>query len=103
VRKAPEIPQAVFETADVFFEEPQPVTRKTARRQAGKQSKRQKVQITIYLTDEAAKNLERARFELLTEYDLKVPKSEIAEYALARALADISGLAEGLRGNQAEG
>ena len=88
MRKAPEIPQ------DVFFEKPKATARKTAKRQAVKQSKRQKVQVTIYLSDEAIKSLEKARFELLTKHDVKAPKSAIVEYAIGQAVGDIAAMAE---------
>lgn len=107
MRKTPEIPQ------DVFFDEPkaapapkpakpQAVTTakvqavKTARPRAVKAPAGQKVQITIYLTDEAAKSLERARFELLSRHNLRIPKSSIAEYAITRAVQDLDALAQGL-------
>ena len=92
MRKTPEIPQ------DVFFEQSKPQARKTVKRQAGKQSTTQKVQVTIYLSDPVAKDLERARFELLTTRNLRVSKSAIAEYAIGKAVADLEGLVEGLGG-----
>lgn len=88
MRKTPEIPQ------DVFFEKPKATARKTSKRQAVKQSKRQKVQVTIYLSDEAVKNLEKARFELLTKHNLKVAKSAITEYAIGQAVGDIAAMAQ---------
>jgi hypothetical protein len=97
VRKTPDIPQ------DFFFEESkeegaQPAAPVTAKRQAVKpansqnvkQSKRlavkqsssQKVQVTIYLSEAAAKELERLRFELLDKHNVKASRSAIVEAAL---------------------
>jgi hypothetical protein len=107
VRKTPQIPQ------DVFFQEPTPAapapaptttakpqTTKTARPQAVKTSNSQKVQITLYLSDATAKDLERARYELLTRHNLRVPKSTIAEHAIAAAVRDLESLAQALAADQ---
>lgn len=96
--KTPEIPQ------DVFFEDKPPSARqgavvsppKASRRQGAKQSSSQKVQVTIYLSEQTAKDLEKARFELLNEHDIKVPKSTIAEYAIATVIRDIEAMARAL-------
>jgi len=92
VAKKPEIPQ------DVFFETKQkkPATKSTAKPQAVKPAKVTKVQVTIYLSEQTAKDLEKARFELLSSHDIRVPKSAIAEYAICRAAADIPALASAL-------
>ena len=99
MRKTPGIPQ------DVFFDEPASQAVKTATSLAVKtasslnvkQSSGQKVQVTIYLSEETARELERARFELLTKHDLRAPKSAIAEWAIAQATADLDALAEALK------
>ena len=90
--KKPEIPQ------DLFFETKQkkPATKSTAKPQAVKTTKVQKVQVTIYLSEQAARTLETARFELLTSHDIRVPKSAIAEYAICQAAADIPAMAQAL-------
>lgn len=102
MRKTPQIPQ------DVFFEEPaapasapavktaQTQAVKTAKPLKVKTSQRHKVQLTLYLTDATAKDLERARYELLTRHDLRVPKSTIAEHAIALAVRDLDALARAL-------
>jgi len=102
VRKTPPIPQ------DVFFQEPAPATPapaaktastqtvKASRPHAVKPAKLQKVQLTLYLSDATAKDLERARFELLARHNLRVPKSAIAEHAIALAVQDIEALAAAL-------
>lgn len=103
MRKTPQIPQ------DVFFQEPTPATPtpavgtaqsqavKTSKPQAVKPSKLQKVQMTVYLSDATAKDLERARYELLSRHNLRVPKSTIAEHAIAVAIRDLDTLAKALR------
>jgi hypothetical protein len=48
----------------------------------------------VYLSDETAQALERARFELLTRHNVRASKSAIAEYAIAQAGADIAGMAK---------
>ena len=91
MRKTAEIPEDVF-----FEEEKKPVARKTAKRQTVKQSKRQKVQVTIYLTEDGATRLEKARFELLSKHNLRVSKSAIAEYAVSQAAGDVDAMAKAL-------
>ena len=93
--KTPEIPR------DVFFEDKQPADRKgtiasprkASNLQDVKHVSSQKVQVTIYLSEQTAKDLERARFELLNKHNLKVPKSTIAEYAIATAIRDLDAMA----------
>ena len=87
MRKAPEIPHNVF-----LEDRPAPAPRKDKSR-AAKGAEPSKVQITIYLTEETATDLERARFELLAKHNVKVPKSSIVEYAIIKAVADIEALA----------
>ena len=91
MRKNPEIPQ------EVFFEEERPQAVKQSSSFAVKQSNGQKVQVTVYLSVETAKELERARFELLTKHNVRAAKSAIADYAIARAAADVDALAQALR------
>ena len=108
MRKTPEIPE------DVFFGEEKPAATmpakqqavmparqqkvKTARRQAVKQSSSQKIQVTVYLSENMAKELERVRFELLSRHDVRASKSAIAEYAIAQIGGELEGMAEALRG-----
>lgn len=104
MRKTPEIPHNVF-----FGEEgaePAPAhdvlpakrqTRKQSKLQTVKTANSQKVQATIYLNPEAARELERVRFELLTRHGLRASRSAIVEQAVLRAGAELEALAEGLR------
>jgi hypothetical protein len=107
VRKTPEIPE------DVFFEDEKPAAAvpasqeavmpakpqavKQSKRQAVKQSSGQKVQVTVYLSEEVLRELERARFELLSRHHVRASKSAIAEWAIAQAGADLGAMAEALR------
>jgi BRCT domain type II-containing protein len=69
---------------------------KTAKRQTVKQSSSQKVQVTFYLSEEAAKELERVRFELLSKHDVRASRSAVAEQAILQAGAQLEVLAEAL-------
>ena len=73
---------------------------KTAKRQAVKQSSSQKVQVTFYLSEAAAKELERVRFELLSKHDVRASRSAVAEQALLQAGAQLETLAEALRAGE---
>ena len=106
MRKTPQIPQ------DVFFQEPAPTAPtpdtkpasppadKPSKPRAVKQPKLPKIQLTVYLSDATAKDLERARYELLTRHNLRVPKSTIAEHAIAVAIRDLDTLAKALAEGQ---
>lgn len=87
MRKTPKIPQ------DILFEDK---PKKTAKRQAVKQSSSQKSQVTVYLTDQAINALEKCKFELLTKHGLRVSKSAIAEYAITRSAGDVDDIAKTL-------
>lgn len=52
-----------------------------------------KLQVTIYLSESMAKKLEAVRYHLLTDHNVKVSKSAIAEYALSQIPADLTPLA----------
>ena len=107
MRKTPDIPQNVFfdEGGPAEAEAPPeaPVTArrqavktsssqavktakrqavKTASSQAVKQSSSQKVQVTVYLSEAADKELERLRFELLSKHNLRASRSGIVEAAI---------------------
>ena len=118
MRKTPEIP------ADMFFGEEAPAVPapsgeaaeltassqavkqsksqavKTAKRQAVKTSSSQKVQVTLYLSEAAAKELERVRFELLSKHDVRASRSAVAEQALLQAGEQLETLAEALRAGE---
>ena len=96
MRKTPEIPQDVFFEEETTQPKKKAVATKTATQQATKTVSSQKVQVTIYLSKQAAQDLEKARFELLAKHDLKVPKSLIAEHAIIQAAADIDSIAKAL-------
>ena len=96
MRKTPEIPEVFFEEKD----KAKGGARKTAKKQNVKQSNGQKVQVTIYLSKDAAQELERARYELLSKHDLRVAKSAIVELAIRQAAADIGGMAKALAGEE---
>jgi hypothetical protein len=106
VRKTPEIPADVFFGDDAADEAPGTQEAPSSRRQtkpkpkarAATTPREHKVQVTIYLSDEAAKVLERARFELLTKHDVRASKSAIAEYAIGRVGGDITAMAKALAG-----
>lgn len=108
--RTPDIPQ------NIFFEDKAPTPPKMdpspaispagsqsvieAKSQDVKRSSSQKVQVTVYLSEETAKGLERARFELLSKHNVKVPKSAIAEYAIATATLDLEAMASALGGGR---
>lgn len=54
----------------------------------------EKLQVTIYLTPRTVRQLEALRFHLLTDYNVKVSKSAIAEYALNSLGDDLAPLAD---------
>jgi hypothetical protein len=68
---------------------------KQSNSQAVKKSSSQKVQVTIYLSPEAARELERLRFELLTQHDLRASRSAIAEFAILGVGERLEGMVEG--------
>lgn len=55
-----------------------------------------KIQVTIYLTPPIAKRLEALRFHLLNDYNVKVSKSALTEYAITQLGADMESLARAL-------
>lgn len=91
MRKNPEIP------ANVFFDEPDETLERPVAgpvRSLGRGGEEDKVQVTVYLSPAVAKRLEALRFHLLSDFDIKVPKSAIAEYALAHLSDDLTAMAE---------
>jgi len=88
VRKSPEIPRDVFFGAGA---EEAPAAAATPLR-AGRAVDEAKVQVTVYLSEAAAKRLEALRFHLLNDHNLKVPKSAIAEYAITALSDDLAPL-----------
>lgn len=105
--RTPDIPQ------NIFFQEKEPSTPKKApvadqetaqshndKVTSSQGDKTAKVQVTVYLSEETAKELEWARFELLSKHNVKVPKSAIAEYAITMATLDIEAMASALGGGK---
>ena len=89
MRRSPEIPR------DIFFGEDEAHDVKTERASAElKPVEEPKVQVTVYLAESTAKRLEALRFHLLNEYNIKVSKSAIADFAISRLGTDLGPLAE---------
>ena len=109
MRKAPEIPENVFfegETASARKQSSKQArktassqTSKTASKQKRKTVSRQagKVQVTVYLSKSSATALEALRLALIRDYDLRVPKSAIADWAIAQAADRVEEIARDLR------
>jgi hypothetical protein len=93
VRRMPEIPRDVFfgDTTEAAPEADAPAPR------AARQVEESKVQVTVYLSEAMAKRLEAVRFHLLNEYDVKLSKSAIAEYAISQLGDDLEPLARHFR------
>lgn len=60
----------------------------------------EKVQVTVYLSQAAAKRLEALRFHLLNEHNVKVSKSAIAEYGIENLGEDLAPIAEYFRAGE---
>jgi len=87
--RRPEIPR------DVFFAEEETAARRqttgdssslddTAALDLKPQQRPEKIQVSIYLTKPTAKILDAVRFKLIYEHDVKVSKSDLAEFAISR-------------------
>jgi hypothetical protein len=82
----------------VFFGEPAaPAEAAPAARPPVRPVDESKVQVTVYLSEAIAKRLEALRFHLLDEYDVKVSKSALAEYAIRQLGEDLETLAQHFR------
>lgn len=91
MRKNPEIPRDFFGGgAEEALDTPQ------SPRRRGPAADEGKVQVTIYLSEPAALELEKMRYALMLEYGIKATKSAIAQYAIEAAAKDIEGLARGV-------
>jgi len=95
VRRKPEIPRDIF-FGDAAAENP-PRAEPGRVRAVGED----KIQVTIYLSEAAVKRLEALRFHLLNEYNLKLSKSALAEYAILRLGEDVEALARQFGGGGA--
>lgn len=94
MRKMPQIPRDVFFGGAVASEAPaEPVLGQSAPPPAARPLEEDKIQVTIYLSPQAAKRLEALKFHLLNEYNVKVSKSALAEYAITHLGDDLSPLA----------
>jgi len=88
VRRNPEIPRDVF-----FGAAPEEAVTTARGLRSGRASDEAKVQVTVYLSEAAAKRLEALRFHLLNEHNIKVSKSSIAEFAISSLGDDLAPLA----------
>lgn len=88
MRRMPEIPR------DVFFGETatDPGATSPAPRPLRPVDDTTKVQVTVYLSEPTAKQLEVLRFHLLNDHDIKVSKSAIAEFAINQLGDDLDAL-----------
>lgn len=87
MRKTPQIPR------DVFFGQALEQPAAAAPAAPPPAPAGEKLQVTIYLSGPAVKRLEALRFHLLNDYNVKVSKSAIAEYALTRVGDDLEAMA----------
>lgn len=58
------------------------------------QQKVQKRQISVYLTKPTAKKLDAVRFQLEYEHDVKLSKSDLAEFAISRLDSNMDAIIE---------
>lgn len=95
MRRNPEIPRDIFfgSASEAEPEPAAPATVPPPGLRTARATDEGKVQVTVYLSEAVAKRLEVLRFHLLNEYDIKVPKSAIAEYAIAQLGEDLAPLA----------
>jgi hypothetical protein len=97
VRKMPQIPRDVFfggataATEEPVEAQPAPVAPPP---QVARPVEEDKIQVTVYLSPQAAKHLEALKFHLLNEHNVKVSKSALAEYAIMQLGDDLASLAE---------
>ncbi len=96
MRRKPEIPRDIF-FGEAAADSPPPA----APGRAGRAAVEDKIQVTIYLSEAAVKRLEALRFHLLNEYNIKLSKSAIAEYAIQRLGEDVEALARHFGGGGA--
>lgn len=87
MRKPAEIPR------DVFFGEAPAAEGAGAPLRSARTTDDNKLQVTVYLSEAMAKKLEAVRYHLLSEHNVKVSKSAIAEYALSQIPDDLTPLA----------
>lgn len=62
---------------------------KTQKQQMIKAEKKQNIMATVYFSSETIKEIEKARVKLLTDYDLKVNKSQMVEASVRNMLKDL--------------
>ncbi len=96
MRRNPEIPRDLF-----FGSAPEEGASVSPGLRSGRTSDEAKVQVTVYLSEAAAKRLEALRFHLLNEHNIKVPKSSIVEFAIGNLGDDLAPLAAYFGGGRA--
>jgi hypothetical protein len=89
----PQIPRDVFFGDAAAGEEQPPAAVQPLQRAV----EEDKVQVTVYLSPQMAKRLEALRFHLLNEYNVRVSKSALAEYAISQIAEELKPLADHFR------
>jgi hypothetical protein len=60
----------------------------------GSTQKTEKMQVSVYLTKPTARKLDAVRFQLQYDYDVKLSKSDLAEFAIGRLDRNIDEIIE---------